>query len=232
MSGTSESMVASPPRARLISGNRNYSSWSLRAWLALRKAGVDPKIEVLPLDTPEFERRIGSLSPTRCVPVLWLNDECVWDSLAINETVNERFAADRLWPADSTLRTLARSMACEMHSGFGALRRALPMNCKAHQRRVEIDAAVRQDIDRIAQLWHQARSSSKSDSWLFETVGIVDCMFAPVALRFSAYALDLPVDTQRYVEHWLADDDLQQWIADAKREDWRIEHEEVGVASP
>ena len=216
----------------LICGNRNYSSWSLRAWLCLRKAGENPEVTVLPMDTAEFEEQIGALSPTRRVPVLWIGDESIWDSLAIAETVNERFADGSLWPDDGVLRAFARSICAEMHSSFGALREALPMNCRAQRRRVPVTREVQADIDRVAAIWDQARERSGSDSgWLLGRFSIADAMFAPVAVRFAAYALDLPQGTRSYVQHWLNDKDLQSWMAAARQESWRIEHEEVGEES-
>ncbi|MEM6545341.1 MAG: glutathione S-transferase family protein [Pseudomonadota bacterium] len=212
----------------LVSGNRNYSSWSLRAWLSLRKAGIDPQVIVVPLDTETFEEQIGALSPTRRVPVLWLNGNCIWDSLAIAETCNEAFASGGLWPADEYLKALGRSMAAEMHSGFSALRNALPMNCRAVNRSVKVDGGVSKDIARVCELWSQARKASDSDRWLLGSLSIVDCMFAPVVLRFRAYELELTQDARDYVACWLEDSDLQDWIARAEDEPWTIEHEEVG----
>ncbi|MDP5054304.1 MAG: glutathione S-transferase family protein [Congregibacter sp.] len=212
----------------MICGNRNYSSWSLRAWLCLRKAGVNPEVFVLPMDTPEFQARIAEHSPTRRVPVLWIGDESVWDSLAIAETVNERFADFTLWPKDPKLRALGRSMAAEMHSSFAALRHALPMNCRARQRQIIMTDDVQRDVDRLCELWQKAKMQSGSDSWLLGDFSIADAMFAPVALRFRAYALNLPQSAQEYVQHWLSDVDLQEWIALAEQEPWVIEHEEVG----
>lgn len=218
------------PKPRLICGNRNYSSWSLRAWLCLRKAGIDPEVTVLPMDTDEFETRIAALSPSRRVPVLWLEDECIWDSLAIAETVNERFAAGRLWPEDARLRALGRCMAAEMHSGFGDLREALPMNCRARGRQVDVSAPLRRDIERVAELWQRARNAAENEGgWLLGDFSIADAMFAPVALRFEAYALELPAIVEEYREHWLADADLHEWVEAAGREVWIIEHEERGL---
>jgi len=214
----------------LVCGNWNYSSWSLRAWMCLRKAGLAPRVTVLPMDTPEFDKRIGDLSPSRRVPVLWVGDECIWDSLAIAETVNERYAAGRLWPADDRRRALGRSLAAEMHSGFAALREALPMNCRATQRRVRLGGPVRQDITRIGELWRDARLSSASRTWLLGDWSIADAMYAPVVLRFRAYAVELSAEARAYVDHALADPDLQAWIATAERERWIIEHEEVGTS--
>ncbi|EED33537.1 glutathione S-transferase [gamma proteobacterium NOR5-3] len=213
---------------KLICGNRNYSSWSLRAWLTLRKAGIDPELIVLPMDTPEFEERIAGYSPTRRVPVLWMGEEYVWDSLAIAETVSERYADSRLWPADSRLRALGRAMAAEMHSGFAALREELPMNCRARQRRLTCSDNAQSDVQRVSELWQTARQQSGSSTWLLGDFSIADAMFAPVAVRFNAYALDLPVPAQAYVAHWLADADLQEWMSLANKEAWIIEHEEVG----
>ena len=217
--------------AKLICGNWRYSSWSLRGWLSLRKAGVDPDLVVLPMDTPEFEATIAEYSPTRRVPVLWLDDELVWDSLAIAETMNERFADGRLWPEDPKLRAMGRSMAAEMHSGFAALRNALPMNCRALQREVSVEADVAADITRICELWDLARGASNSEGWLLGSLSLADVMFAPVALRFRAYKLDLPESATQYVQHWLSDADLQHWLSEAAKESWVIEHEEVGEPS-
>lgn len=199
----------------------------------MRKAGLDPDVVVLPMDTPEFEDRIAQYSPTRRVPVLWIDDEWVWDSLAIAETVNERYADAQMWPTDEGLRAFGRAMAAEMHSGFGALRHALPMNCRARQRSVLVSADVRSDIDRLCELWRQAKAKSGSGTWLLGDFSIVDAMFAPVALRFRAYELELPENAKQYLAHWLADADLQAWIALAEEESWVIHHEEVGDgASP
>jgi glutathione S-transferase len=196
--------------------------------LCLRRAGLDVAVTVLPMDTPEFEARIGALSPTRRVPVLYIGEECLWDSLAISETVNERFAAGSLWPEDAALRALGRSMAAEMHSGFAALRDDLPMNCRAEGRHVATPASVLRDIARIEALWSDARARSGSSRWLLGSWSIVDAMFAPVVLRFRGYALDLSDDTRAYCNAWLEDDDLREWMRAAQEEPWVIEHEEVG----
>ncbi len=119
---------------RLVIGNKNYSSWSLRAWLPLRKAGVVFEEIRLPLDTPEFALQIAELSPSRRVPVLWHQGHCVWDSLAIAEYVNEVWAQGGLWPAQLQARARARAISAEMHSGFASLRQRMPMNCRASGR--------------------------------------------------------------------------------------------------
>lgn len=220
-----------PAALHLVCGNRNYSSWSLRAWLCLRRAGLDPKTTVLPMDTPEFEARIGALSPSRRVPVLWCGDDCFWDSLAIAEWISETFAAGRLWPEDGTLRALGRCIAAEMHSGFGALREEMPMNCRARGRRITISPSARRDIDRIVTVWSEARTRSGSEGWLLGEWSIADAMYAPVVLRFRAYDLELPVSAQAYCRQWLADEYLQAWVEAAQEEPWVIEHEEVGESA-
>jgi len=217
-----------PATLHLICGNRNYSSWSLRAWLCLRRAGHDPRLTVLPMDTEEFKARIADLSPSCRVPALWCGDECIWDSMAIAEFVSEVHAAGRLWPESTSLRALGRAIAAEMHSGFGALRAALPMNCRARGRRIAISGDVRRDIDRIVTIWERARSRSESDGWLLGSWSIADAMYAPVVLRFRAYEVALPESARAYCRHWLADADLRAWIEAAEQEPWVIEHEEVG----
>lgn len=220
---------AAAASAHLICGNRNYSSWSLRAWLSLRRAGVDPKVTVLPMDTDEFAQRIAAYSPTRRVPVLWLGEELIWDSLAIAETVNERFASGSLWPDDPAMRARGRAMAAEMHSGFPHLRHQLPMNCRARDREIDVDASCMADVQRISELWSAALDGPRGDGdWLLGPWSIADAMFAPVAVRFTAYQLELPEVVRDYVERWMADPDLREWIALAKEETWVIPHEEAG----
>ena len=124
---------------RLVIGNKNYSSWSLRAWLCLRKCDVDFEEILIPLDTPEFKARISDYSPTGRVPVLWHEGREIWDSLAICEYANEAFAGGRLWPDNLASRGLGRSMVAEMHSGFMFLRSKMPMNCRALDRHVPMN---------------------------------------------------------------------------------------------
>ena len=171
----------------LVIGNKNYSSWSLRPWLLLRHFALPFREIRLPLDTEEFHRRIGEYSPTARVPVLRDGDEVIWDSLAICETVNERWLAGRAWPAEEKLRALARSAAAEMHSGFADLREQLPMNCRRTPAPPHWDARAERDIARVQQLWRQLRAAgAASGRFLCGEFGIVDAMYAPVCLRFQA----------------------------------------------
>ncbi len=214
---------------KLVIGNRNYSSWSLRAWLALRKSGAAFDTVVIPLDTPEFHQRIADYSPTGRVPVLWHDGNCIWDSLAIGEYANERFAGGSLWPPDATSRGLGRAMAAEMHSGFADLRAKMPMNCRAGQRRVPMDDALQGDIDRVWAAWSIALSRhGDSGPWLLGNYSLVDAMFAPVVLRFQTYGVEPPAEIRPYCTRVLEDPDLREWIAAALQEDWVIEQDEAG----
>jgi glutathione S-transferase len=214
---------------QLVIGNRNYSSWSLRAWLALQKSGVSFETVVLPLDTPEFEEKIGDYSPTRRVPVLWHEGRCIWDSLAIGEYVNEQFAGGSLWPLDAASRGMGRAMAAEIHSGFPYLRNKMPMNCRARNRQVPVDRALGADIERIWTLWSDALSAhADAGPWLLGGYSLADAMFAPVVLRFRTYGVAPPRDIELYCRAVLGDPDLQPWLEAAREESWVIDAEEVG----
>ena len=216
-------------RLTLVIGNRNYSSWSLRAWLFMAHAGVDFETLRLPLDTPEFQRRIGDYSPSRTVPVLLDGHRRVWDSLAICEYVAERFGGVDAWPSDEGARALARSISCEMHAGFAALRAELPMNCRARGRRVEAGAAATRDIARVVSIWEEARTAhGATGPWLFGHFSIADAMYAPVALRFATYGTPLTGAAADYAATVLADGAVSEWLEEAAVEQETIEREERG----
>ena len=206
-------------RPLLVIGNKNYSSWSLRPWLLLRHHGVAFDEHRLLLDTPEFARTIGDWSPSRTVPALHHAGLVVWDSLAICEYANETFLGGAGWPADAAVRATARSVSAEMHSGFRALRMAMPMNCRRRTRGTPIDADVRADIARIQMIWRDCRVRfGRPDSLLFGGFSIADAMYAPVALRFVAYGVALDAHAQAYVDALLALPALQEWLRDAEAE--------------
>jgi glutathione S-transferase len=214
---------------QLVIGNKNYSSWSFRAWLCLRKSGTDFDELLLPLDTDEFEEKIGDFSPTRKVPVLWDDGLCIWDSLAICEYANERFANGALWPSDTYSRSLGRSMVSEMHGGLTELRNKLPMNCRASERVVELDRALQADIDRVFSLWGDSLTCHVDKGpWLLGEFSIADAMFAPVVMRLRSYVVPVPDDIQRYCEHVLSDPDVQLWLEGAGQESWIVEADEAG----
>jgi glutathione S-transferase len=214
---------------RLVIGNKNYSSWSLRAWLCLRKCNVEFDEVLIPLDTPEFAARIGDYSPTGRVPVLCHDGRTIWDSLAICEYINEAFADGNLWPQDLSSRSLGRCMVAEMHSGFMALRNEMPMNCRALNRRVPMDENLRADIDRLCSLWAAALTDHvQTGPWLLGEFSIADAMFAPVVMRFRNYGVQVPDLVQAYCDHLLADEDMQSWVERALQETWIVEADEAG----
>lgn len=207
----------------LVIGNKNYSSWSLRPWLLLRQFGVAFEELRLNLDTPEFFAEIGRWSPTRTVPVLHDDGLVVPDSLAICEYVNERWLGGRGWPSDLRARAKARAATAEMHSGFRALRTQLPMNCRRRPDAYRWDANAQADIDRVQQLWRELREEfAAQGDFLCGGFGIVDAMFAPVAMRFLGYGVPMDDNAQRYVDALLALPALREWRAAADAEPERI----------
>jgi len=217
---------------QLVIGNRNYSSWSLRAWLTLRKAEVSFDTVLLPLDTPDFFERIADYSPSGRVPVLWHDGQCIWDSLAIGEYVNEQFAGGRLGPEDAASRALGRSMVAEMHSGFSELRDRMPMNCRASNRKIPIDEPLQVDLERMWTLWSDSLAChADAGGWLLGEYSLADAMFAPVVIRFMGYSVALPDDIRDYCEHALADPALKEWLLDASSETWIVAQDEAGVES-
>ena len=209
---------------RLVIGNKNYSSWSLRPWLLLRHFAVPFEEVRLPLDTPEFQRRIPGYSPTGRGPVLHDGDRVVWDSLAICEYVNETSLGGRGWPSDPSLRYLARCAAAEMHSGFAPLRAQLPMNCRRMPNAYRWKADAEADIQRILTLWHDLRHRGKGP-FLLGDFGIVDAMFAPVAIRFRGYGVALDDTARDYCNALFALSAMREWQAAAEAETERLAHD-------
>lgn len=208
-----------PELPLLVIGNKNYSSWSLRPWLLLRHRGIAFDERRLPLDTPAFAREIGDWSPGRTVPALHHAGRVVWDSLAICEYANETFLGGAGWPADAAARATARSVSAEMHSGFLALRTALPMNCRRRTRGTPLDAGARADVARVQAIWRDCRARfGAGGDLLFGGFSIADAMYAPVALRFVAYGVALDAQAQAYADALLALPALQEWLRDAEAE--------------
>lgn len=212
----------------LFIGNKNYSSWSLRAWLLMAEAGIEFEERRIPLDTPTFDEEIARISPARRVPVLALDDVTVWDSLAIAETVAERWPDRQLWPADAAARAHARAISAEMHSGFGVLRDTLPMNCRAMGRKVAANAALDADIRRIFDIWADCGERYGGDGWLFGSFTVADAMYAPVALRFRTYGIRTPESADRFPARLLRSEALQDWLLAAESETEVIDADEKG----
>jgi glutathione S-transferase len=215
-----------PKPFTLVIGNRNYSSWSLRAWLPLRKTGVDFDVVRIPMDTDEFQQRIGEYSPTRRVPVLQAGDLTIWDSLAISEYLAEQFSEARLWPDNPSHRAIARSISAEMHSGLMAMRDEFPMSCRARDRQVQGSPQAMQDLARVEQWLEVCRGLKPGNGALFGHFTIIDSMLIPVLLRFHTYGLAKSDLAKEYLEWVLADADVREWMELAEKETEVIEHEE------
>lgn len=215
------------PKLELVIANKNYSSWSMRPWVLLREAGI--AFGEIRLKFGEDGRIPGAerYSPTGQVPVLLLDGEPVWDSLAIFETVAELFPEKQLWPRDSGARRRARSVCAEMHAGFRALRGAMPMNIRASHPGKGMSPAVQRDIDRIAGLWQDCRSRfGAGGAMLFGAFGVADAMFAPVVTRFATYAVALPAAARSYADSVLGLSSVREWSDAARRETEFVRAEE------
>jgi glutathione S-transferase len=215
----------------LYIGNKNYSSWSLRPWLALKQAGAKFDEVVIPLDRPETMELLRRHTPSQRVPVLQNGKLTIWESLAICEHAAEMFPAARLWPEDRQTRAVARAVANEMHAGFAALRNWLPMDIRS---RLRIDGRIDKaaaDIARVTQIWNECRQkygasgANGADPFLFGSFTIADAMFAPVTTRFVSYGVPLDGVCAAYVDAVTALPAMQSWIAAAKAEPWTITYD-------
>lgn len=215
---------------KLIIGNRAYSSWSFRGWLALKHAGIEFEELVVPLFDEQWEqRREGEefAASSGKVPILWDGDTVIWDSLAIIEYCNDRSEPGKFWPVDEAARGMARSMAAEMHSGFTNLRRELPMNVRKNFGSVPLSDEVTAEIVRILNLWAQARARFGGEGeYLFGSWTAADIMFVPVVTRFVTYGVPVPPFAATYMEAVLHRADVVEWVELAQDEPWVIEQYE------
>jgi glutathione S-transferase len=203
----------------LVIGNKNYSSWSLRPWLAMRQAGLPFREVRIPLYTPESKAQIRSYSPSGKVPCPVDGALAVWDSLAICEYLAERHPQAKLWPADPHARAVARSISAEMHSGFQNLRSNMSMNCRKRFPGMGRTVEVAGEIERVQRSWGEAREKHGAGGpFLFGAFTIADAMYAPVVLRFRTYAVQLNPVCREYADAILALPAMQQWLADAEAE--------------
>ena len=211
----------------LVIGNKNYSSWSLRAWLFMRHAGVEFEEILIRLDTADTREHMDRYGPSGRVPVLRQGKLCVWDSLAICEYVAE--LSGRGWPRAPEVRAVARSVSAEMHSGFTTLRALWPMNARARNRRTAVTAALEADVERIDEIWNDCRARfGEGGPWLFGEYSVADAMYAPVVLRFNTYGAHISQAARWYMASVLEDAPLQEWLQAAKQEPWTIDADEVG----
>ncbi len=200
----------------LTIGNRRYSSWSLRGWLAVRLAGLEPETEVIWLDVPGYKEAIAAASPGRTVPTLKHGAVAIWDSLAVGLYLAERFPEAGLWPSDPLLRVEAYAVTAEMHSGFPAIRKNLPMDLSRNGETRILDSAVQVEVARISEIW--SRPEVEGGPFLFGAPSLADCFYAPVASRFRSYAVPLEGRAAAYAETLLAWPLILEWEAEAAKE--------------
>jgi glutathione S-transferase len=206
-------------RPTLVIANKNYSSWSMRPWVLLRQLGIDFEEVQLKFDSEAWKAGIARWSPSGLVPVLWLDGEPIWDSLAIVETVAERWPERTVWPRDLRARMVARSICAEMHSGFHALRGAMPMNIRSEHRGQGLSPDVERDIDRIVANWTISRERfGRGGEMLFGGFTAADAFYAPVVTRLATYGVKLPSVARRYADAVLALPAVQEWSASARAE--------------
>lgn len=212
----------------LIIGNKNYSSWSMRPWIAMTAAGIPFTEEVISLDAADFKERVGRVSGTGKVPVLSDGDVHVWESLAILDYLAEKFPAAGLWPTDPAARGLARAVAAEMHAGFVPLRRHLPMNMWRPPRPRGLPDDVVANVRRIEQIWTECRTRfGQGGSFLFGRFGAADAMYAPVVSRFRTYAVELGPLARNYIKAVMGLPAWAAWHDAAVKEPWVLPQDEV-----
>ncbi|RYH10033.1 MAG: glutathione S-transferase family protein [Alphaproteobacteria bacterium] len=211
---------------KIYIGNKVYSSWSLRGWLAVKQSGLPFDEEVVSLYGEEWEQRRQTpefAASNGKVPVLWDGDSAVWESLAIIDHLADKVGRDRFWPADAAARALARSIASEMHAGYSALRSQHTMNLRHVYPPEPLTPEVATDVHRITSLWDQAkRQYGQGGDYLFGAFGAADIMFAPVVTRFRTYAIPLPVFASDYCEAVRAHPFMVEWAEGAALENWVI----------
>jgi glutathione S-transferase len=211
---------------RLILGNKNYSSWSFRPWLALKVAGIPFEETVLPIYIPGAREKILEFSPSGKVPVLIDGAVHVWESLAIIEYAAEKFSGAGLWPQQREVRARARAVANEMHGGFLPLRRACPMNMRRQPSAIELSADVLANVARIDEIWTDCRARYRGP-FLFGAFGTADAMFAPVVSRFHAYAVPVGPIARAHMDAVMALPAWAEWQAAALEEGWVLPEYEI-----
>lgn len=207
-------------------GNKNYSSWSLRPWLALTWGNISFEERIVQLGGPGYGKSasaaILAVSPTGCVPVLHLGDWVIHDSLAICEWAAEQTPS--LWPVDASERAFARSISAEMHAGFSALRTSCPMNLRLRTTARDWNEETRSDIARVQAIWKSLRTRYASRGpWLFGSPTIADAMYAPICTRFRSYGVELEPLCQSYCETLFADPAFRSWETAALEDPLRLE---------
>lgn len=205
-------------RMVLVIGNKNYSSWSMRAWVTMKAFGIPFEEIRIHLDQPDTTAKISEYSVAGKVPVLIANDITVWDSMAICEFLAEQFSLLNLWPEDTAARAFARSICAEMHAGFASLRFDMPMNIRADLHGKGHTLGAQADIGRICEIWEDCLARFGAHEFLFGAFSIADAYFAPVVTRFKTYGVSLAPALEAYADRVCAHPAVAQWIREAKAE--------------
>ena len=212
----------------LIIGNKNYSSWSFRPWLAMKVADIAFEETVISLEAKDFKERALALSGTGKVPVLIDGDTRVWESLSILEYLAEKFPSAGLWPRDAKARAHARTISSEMHAGFVPLRAQLPMNTWRPVKHRGLDAAASANVARIDAMWTDCRARFGGGGlFLFGAFGAADAMYAPVVWRFHTYAVEVGPAARAYMQAVMALPAWDEWRRAARQEPWVLPHDEL-----
>lgn len=211
----------------LIIGNKNYSSWSFRPWIAMKVAGIAFEEKVVPLYEPGSREQILQYSPAGKVPVLLDGDQRIWESLAILEYLAEKFPKQKLWPDDPRARAHARVVATEMHAGFQPLRKSCPMNLWLPVKSRPQSEAVMANVRRIEFLWADCRARfGQGGPFLFGPFGAADAMYAPVVARLHSYGLAVGDATRNYMDAVMALPAWAEWRTAALKESWILKDDE------
>ena len=212
----------------LIIGNKNYSSWSLRPYMALHQSGIEFDEKLIQFGEPQFSKTVRRYSKGGLVPILVHNGITIWDSLAILEYVAESWPTKQLWPKNAEARAFARSMCAEMHSGFSALRNACPMNLRRLPKSVDMSDAILKDLARIEGLWKEARKAFRSKGdFLFGKFSNADAMFTPIASRLETYNIPIGKNAKSYMTAILDTAAFKAWKTAAFQEPWIYPEDEV-----
>jgi glutathione S-transferase len=212
----------------LTIGNKNYSSWSFRPWLALKAAGIQFEETVIPIYEPGSKEKFLERSPAGKVPILDDGAVTVWESLAILEYVAEKFPDAALWPKDAAARAHARTISGEMHAGFVPLRRQCPMNMWRPVKKLELNAETAANVARIDAMWSDSRARFGGDGpFLFGRFSAADAMYAPVVSRFHTYGIEVSAPSSAYMQSMMALPAWQEWYAAALKEEWVLKEDEV-----
>jgi len=213
---------------KLVIGNKNYSSWSLRPWIGMKVAGIAFEEIFIPLYEPGSKEKILSYSPGGKVPILLDGDNAVWESLAILEYLAEKFPDAGLWPKEASTRAVARSVAHEMHGGFMPLRNHCPMNMWRPVIKRELPPEVGANVRRIENLWNDCRARfGRAGPFLFGRFGAVDAMYAPVVSRFHTYTVDVNAGARAYMDAVMALPAWREWREAGVKETWVLPQDEV-----